>query len=185
MFSSTRFMFARATAATSVPKRDFTRVTVMGRVGNEPELRNFDGGAKMISFSLAVDRKSSNSMTSAEQRKKNTMWFRVFFFETGSALTKVVDEKVTKGALVLIDGELTQRQFKGKTGFDNNVTDIHIGNGKWSTSDARGCICARNFVSVFFCFFFPQLTSCQFRPRAYSCHSKHIQGQRCRQGCRR
>jgi single stranded DNA-binding protein len=128
MFSSTRFVFARA-AVPSVPKRDFTRATLLGRVGNEPELRNFENGTKVVSFNLAVDRTSPNwkSMT-PEQRKKNTMWFRVYFFEN-PFLTKIVDEKVTKGSLVLVDGELTQRTITTKTGFESTITDLSLGNG--------------------------------------------------------
>jgi single-strand DNA-binding protein len=95
------------------------RVTILGRVGKDPELRYATGGAAICNLSVATSR-SWKDKTSGE-RQEETEWHRVALFER---LAEVAGEYVKKGKQVYIEGRLKTRKWTDKDGVERYTTEI-------------------------------------------------------------
>lgn len=92
-------------------------VTVAGRLTHSPELRKTQSDLSVVSFSIACDDDLKDKTTG--ERKTN------FFNVTAWRHTAdFVAKYVPKGALVMIDGKLTQREWTGKDGSKKNGVEI-------------------------------------------------------------
>ena len=75
-------------------------VTLVGFVGNNPEVRITSGGTAITSISLATSRSFKDG---EGNRQSETEWHRVTCFNgTG----KCVAEHVTKGAMIMVTGRI-------------------------------------------------------------------------------
>ncbi len=75
---------------------NLNRVTLVGRVGRDPELKNFTSGSKVATFTLAVNRRSGN-------RDEPPDWFDI---EVWEKTADIAANYVRKGSLVGITGTL-------------------------------------------------------------------------------
>lgn len=82
-------------------------VVLVGRVGQDPEMRYFESGKVKTTFSIAVNR--WDSKTKAEVAD----WFNV---ELWDKLAEVAGEYVKKGKLVAVDGRLASSKWNDATG---------------------------------------------------------------------
>ncbi len=89
----------------------YQQITLIGNLGNEPELRYTPSGVPVVSFNLAVNK----SWTDAEGGKQDkTTWFRVTAWRK---LAEIAAQYLAKGKQVLIVGELEDaRAFTDKEG---------------------------------------------------------------------
>ena len=90
---------------------DLNSITIVGRVGKEPEYKAFDSGAMLTKFTLA------NSQYNSKTKENVTNWFNV---ETFSKL----GEYIEKGKLVAVNGTLRQSTWADENG--NNKSRIYI-----------------------------------------------------------
>lgn len=114
--------------------RSVNVVTLLGNVGNDPEIRTAGNGAKMASFSLATGREWKNA--NGEKQEK-TEWHKCVVWGTAKSdgLAGVVERYVGKGVQVYVTGRIEYRQWEkdGVTryGTDIIVTDlVLLGGGK-------------------------------------------------------
>lgn len=70
----------------------FHEITIVGRLGRDPELRHTKNGVAVVNMSIA-----------AENPKSGTLWFRVTAWGN---LAEVCAKYLKKGRLVLVKGEL-------------------------------------------------------------------------------
>jgi len=92
------------------------RVTLLGRIGREPETRTFDNSS-VTSFSLATTEtfKDRNG-----ERKEKTEWHNVSFWgKLGDSVAKYFK----KGDPILVEGKVTYREYE-KDGRKSYITDI-------------------------------------------------------------
>ena len=97
------------------------KVTLVGNLGRDPEIRAMQNGDKIVQLSIATsDRwKDKNS----GEKKEKTEWHRIVIFNEG--LVNVVKQYVKKGANVYIEGQLTTRKWKDESsGQDKYSTEI-------------------------------------------------------------
>lgn len=89
----------------------YQQITLLGNVGNQPELRYTPSGVAVCSFSLAVNR----SWTGQDgQRQDKTTWFRVSVWQKQA---EAVAEYLAKGRQVLVVGEMEDaRAYTDKDG---------------------------------------------------------------------
>lgn len=92
-------------------------VVVMGRLGQNAELRYTPAGQAILNFNIAVN----EAWGKGEQRQEKTHWFSVSAF--GEWVTKYQGSMV-KGAEVVVYGRLAQRTFTRKDGGDQSVVEI-------------------------------------------------------------
>lgn len=90
---------------------DLNSITLIGRVGKEPEYKAFDSGAILTKFSL------SNNQYNTKTKENVTNWFNI---ETFSKL----GEYIEKGKLVAVNGTLRQSTWTDENG--NNKSRIYI-----------------------------------------------------------
>ena len=93
-------------------------VHLLGRVGKDPELKQFDGGNK-ASFSLATTERGYVSKT-GETIPDRVTWHNVICWK---GLSTIVEMFVKKGDLIYIEGKITTRSWESDNG-KKYITEI-------------------------------------------------------------
>ncbi len=78
----------------------YQSITIIGRLGRDPEMRYLPSGDPVTSFSVATDRAWNDKNG---QRQRETTWFRVTVF---GKQAEVVNQYLSKGKMVLVEGRL-------------------------------------------------------------------------------
>jgi single-strand DNA-binding protein len=100
------------------------KVTLIGNLGNDPEVRSTTGGNRVATFSLATSR-SWNDQSGAKQEK--TEWHRCVVWNTkGSTLADIVEKYVHKGDKLYIEGRIEYRQWQDKDNQTRYSTEINV-----------------------------------------------------------
>lgn len=96
-------------------------VTILGRVGKQPEVRTIGNGTMVANFSVATSEKFKDK-TSGEM-KEQTEWHNIQFW---GKQAEIIQKYVNKGDQIYIEGKLKTRSWE-KEGVTRYVTEI-IGN---------------------------------------------------------
>jgi single-strand DNA-binding protein len=99
--------------------RGVNKVTLIGNLGQDPEVRYTANGSAVANVSIATaeswkDRESGDL-------QERTEWHRVVFF---SRLAEIVAEYLKKGSQVYIEGRLQTRKWQDRDGNDKYTTEI-------------------------------------------------------------
>jgi single-strand DNA-binding protein len=95
------------------------QVTLIGRVGRDPELRRTAQGTAITNMSLATSETWKDKQTG--EKKEATEWHRVVFYDRQA---EVADQYAKKGALILVQGSLKTRKWTDKDGVEKYTTEI-------------------------------------------------------------
>jgi len=95
------------------------KVTLIGNLGADPEVRYMPSGGAVANVSLATTFRWKDRDT--KEKKESTEWHRVVFF---NRLAEVVGEYLRKGSQIYIEGRLQTRKWKDKDGIDRYSTEI-------------------------------------------------------------
>ena len=121
--------------------RSLNKVTLIGNVGADPEVRSTNGGNRVATFSLATSR-AWNDASGAKQEK--TEWHRcVVWNSKASTLADIVERYVKKGDKLYVEGRIEYRQWQDKDGQTKYSTEINVrelimlGSGR-GAADAEG-----------------------------------------------
>lgn len=85
----------------------YHKVTIVGHLGRDPEMRYTPDGTPVTSFSVATTRKWNNPDGSPGEE---TVWFRVTVWRRQA---EVAAQYLQKGRLVLVEGHLTPDKATG------------------------------------------------------------------------
>ena len=96
------------------------RVQLIGRVGNDPEVKTFDGGKKVANINIATNDFYKNEKG---ERVEQTEWHRIVAW---GKTADVIEQFVTKGKEIAIDGKLTHRSYDDKDGTKRFVTEVLV-----------------------------------------------------------
>ena len=96
------------------------KVLLIGRLGNDPEIKQTQGGKSFASLSLATS--DSWKDKSSGEKKEKTEWHRVVIFNEG--LVNVVQQYLKKGAQIYIEGQLTTNKYTDNNGQEKYSTQI-------------------------------------------------------------
>lgn len=86
------------------------RMTIIGNLGSEPEMRFTPSGRPVTSFRVATNWRYT---TPEGERKEETEWFNVVCW---SKLAEQCNQFLSKGRLVYIEGRLRMRTWEGQDG---------------------------------------------------------------------
>lgn len=86
------------------------KVIILGRIGNDPELKVFDNGGQVCQFSVATDESYTNKQG---ERIKQTEWHNVVF---SGKVAEVVHKYFKKGERILVEGKLRTRSWDSEQG---------------------------------------------------------------------
>ena len=97
------------------------KVTLVGNLGRDPEVRAMQNGDKIVQLSVATsDRWKDKS--SGEQRER-TEWHRVVIFN--DALGKIAEQYLKKGSTVYLEGQLQTRKWTDQqSGLEKYTTEV-------------------------------------------------------------
>ena len=96
------------------------RVTLLGRLGNDPDVRSTQDGTTVANFSLATSEKWTD--TNGEKQEK-TEWDRcVAWGKQGENIGKYFN----KGSEILVEGMLQTRSWEDKEGNKRYTTEIKV-----------------------------------------------------------
>lgn len=94
------------------------KVMIIGRLGQDPELKYTPGGDAVCNFSVATSDKWTDK---AGQQQEKTEWHRVVAWKK---LAELCNQYLSKGRQSYIEGKLTTRSWDDKDGNKRYTTEI-------------------------------------------------------------
>ena len=91
---------------------------MIGNLGNDPEIVNLESGKKLAKFSIATNETYKNNKG---ERITDTQWHNVVAW---GKTAEIVENYVSKGKEVAIEGKLTSRSYETKQGEKRYVTEV-------------------------------------------------------------
>lgn len=95
-------------------------VRLIGRVGNEPQVKKLGNGRTVVNFSVATTEVYHDS---EGNRKSETTWHRIVAWGQPAA---VAEKYLKKGSEVAVEGKLANRSWDGKDGEKHYITEVNI-----------------------------------------------------------
>ncbi|OUD36837.1 single-stranded DNA-binding protein [Flavobacterium sp. CHNK8] len=94
------------------------RVQLIGRVGQDPEVKTLEGGKKLATVSIAT-----NDVYYKENGDKveQTEWHRVTAW---GKTAEIIEKYVTKGREIGVEAKLSHRTYEDKNGEKRYITEI-------------------------------------------------------------
>ena len=104
--------------------RSLNKVTLIGNVGADPEVRSTSGGNRVATFSLATSRTWTGP---SGDRQEKTEWHRcVVWNAKTSQLADIVERYVHKGDKLYVEGRVEYRQWQDKDNQTRYSTEINV-----------------------------------------------------------
>jgi single-strand DNA-binding protein len=96
------------------------KVTLIGNLGRDPEIRTTNDGKEIANFSLATSESWKDKVTG--EKKEKTEWHRIVCFNEG--LVKIIKEYVKKGTKLYIEGQLQTRKWLDNANQEKYTTEV-------------------------------------------------------------
>jgi single-strand DNA-binding protein len=96
------------------------KVTLIGNLGADPEIRTFGNGGKVCNLRIATSENWRDKNTG--ERREKTEWHTVAIFSEG--LVRVCEQYLKKGSKVYIEGALQTRKWQDQSGNDRYSTEV-------------------------------------------------------------
>lgn len=107
--------------------RSLNKATLIGNVGQDPEVRSTQNGGRVATFSLATTRTWSGQ---SGDRQEKTEWHRCVVWNAGKGqgmgLADVVEKYVKKGDKLYVEGPIEYRQWQDKENVTRYTTEIRV-----------------------------------------------------------
>ncbi len=95
------------------------KVILLGRLGRDPEVRNFQNGGRVVKLRLATSERYKDREGNMQER---TEWHSVAIFN--EKLGEIAEKYLRKGSEVYIEGQLETRKWQDQSGQDRYTTEI-------------------------------------------------------------
>jgi single-strand DNA-binding protein len=100
------------------------RVTLIGRLGGKPEMRNIPQTDRWSArFTLATNERSFNPNT--RESKDKTEWHKIIVW---GKLAEFCEKYLSSGKQILIEGKLRTREWQDKEGNKRKTTEVEATN---------------------------------------------------------
>lgn len=97
------------------------KVTLVGNLGKDPDIRTTQGGDDVATFSVATSETWKDKQTG--EKKEATEWHRVVVF---GGLARVIRDYAQKGTRLYIEGKLKTRKWQDQSGQDKYTTEVVV-----------------------------------------------------------
>ncbi len=94
------------------------KVTLIGRVGKDPEVRRLENGIAVAKFSVATN---ENYKDKSGEWQTTTEWHDIVVWRL---LAERAEQQLKKGKLVYVDGKLTHRKWQAEDGSNRYSTEV-------------------------------------------------------------
>ncbi len=101
---------------------DINRLTLIGNVGKEPEIKTLPSGKSVCNFSVATNESWKDKNTNEWQ--KITEWTNVTVYNEHSI--RYIEKTITKGTRIYIEGMKKTRKWDDQDGVTHYATDLVI-----------------------------------------------------------
>jgi single-strand DNA-binding protein len=98
--------------------KSINKVTLIGHVGRQPEIRYTQGGAPVANFSIATNEYWTNN---TGERQERTEWHKIVAW---GKLAEFCQEYIQKGSYLYVEGRLQTRNYEDRDGVKRYVTEI-------------------------------------------------------------
>ena len=95
-------------------------VQLVGNVGQDPEIRNLEGGKKVVNFNIAT---SDSYKNEKGEKVEQTEWHRIVAWGNSA---EIIEKYVVKGNQVGVVGKLTHRTYDDKDGIKRSITEVLV-----------------------------------------------------------
>lgn len=99
--------------------RGINKVILVGRLGNDPDVRYTASGSAVTTVSLATSEKWNDKQGQPQSR---TEWHRVIFF---GKLAEVAGKYLKKGSQIYVEGSIRTNKYTDKNGIERYSTEIN------------------------------------------------------------
>ena len=96
------------------------KVIIVGNLGADPEVRQFQNGGSVCNLSVATSENWKDRNTG--ERREKTEWHRVAIFSEG--LVRVAQSYLKKGSKVYLEGQLETRKWQDQSGQGRYSTEV-------------------------------------------------------------
>ena len=102
--------------------RSLNKVTLIGNLGADPEVRSTSNGSRVATLSLATSRQWKNQ---AGEQQEKTEWHRVVLWNNkGSTLADIAERYCKKGDKIYVEGSIEYRSWQDREGQTRYTTEI-------------------------------------------------------------
>lgn len=111
------------------------KVMIIGRLGRDPETRNFQNGGKVVNLRVATSERYKDREGNQQER---TEWHSVAIFN--EKLGEIAERYLKKGSQVYLEGQLETRKWQDQGGQERYSTEIVLRQfrGEMTLLDGRG-----------------------------------------------
>lgn len=95
------------------------KVILVGRLGKDPEVRNFQNGGRVVNLRLATSERFKDREGNQQER---TEWHSVAIFN--EKLGEIAEKYLKKGSEVYVEGQLETRKWQDQAGADRYSTEV-------------------------------------------------------------
>ena len=96
------------------------RVQLIGHVGQDPEIKNLEGGKKLATLSLATN---DSYINAKGEKVDQTEWHRAVAW---GKTAEIIEKFVQKGKEIAVEGKLTTRNYDDASGVKRYITEVSI-----------------------------------------------------------
>jgi single-strand DNA-binding protein len=100
------------------------KVTLIGNLGKDPEIRNTQGGTRIANLSIATSERWRDKQSG--ERREKTEWHRVVIFN--DKLAEIAQKYLRKGSKVYLEGQLQTRKWTDNNGAERYTTEVVLPN---------------------------------------------------------
>lgn len=104
--------------------RGVNKVIIVGRLGQDPEVRYAPSGAAFANMTVATSEQWRDKQTG--EQKEQTEWHRIVL---SGNIAKVAGEYLRKGSEVYLEGKLRTRKWTDQSGAEKYTTEVLVGVG--------------------------------------------------------
>ncbi|NNE78553.1 MAG: single-stranded DNA-binding protein [Pricia sp.] len=94
------------------------KVQLIGNLGQDPEIVNLENGSKLAKFSIATSESYKNAQG---EKVEDTQWHNIVAW---GKTAEIVENFLTKGKQVAVEGKLTHRSYETKEGDKRYITEV-------------------------------------------------------------
>ena len=94
------------------------RVQLIGRLGQDPEIKTLESGKKVAHFTMATN---ENYKSADGTKTEETTWHNIVAW---NGLAEISSKYLKKGKEVCIEGRISYRTYTDKNGVPKSVTEI-------------------------------------------------------------
>ena len=98
------------------------KVTLVGNLGRDPEVRTFSNGGKVVNLRIATSEHWKDRNTG--ERRERTEWHSVAIYS--EPLCRVAEQYLRKGSKIYIEGQLETRKWQDAEGKDRYTTEVTL-----------------------------------------------------------